>query len=51
MWQGSITMKDVLVLEQTFAKLTSRGWVIPLWLTVLKCEVSKRDCISTDMII
>jgi hypothetical protein len=51
MWLGSITMEQVLVLEQTFAELTSRGWVIPVWLTMLKCEVSKRDCISTAIII
>jgi hypothetical protein len=35
-WQTSITLKDVENLEMVFAYLTDIGWIIPMWLIVLR---------------
>ena len=39
MWRGGLSLKQVEMLEATFAYLTDSGWVIPSWLISLRAKV------------
>lgn len=37
--KNSLTIEQVVVLEGIFAKMTSDGWQIPMWLRELQIDV------------